>query len=128
MNIESLNNFKCDWTPGAEKCDQCIKFSRDCGPQLLPKNDRHGRDAISKRRIMQRILFLLRGGVNEDTIMEALNNIPIPPRQQPDHVANDPIVFPEPVEELTLSLPDIFSVDWNESSHFDSNLFPAIHF
>lgn len=88
----------------------CLNSGRDCGPRLLPKNDRYRRDAISKRRIMQRILFLLQVGVDEVTIMGALNSIPVPGSQQPDAVAH------VSMEESILFPSHDLSFEWNEPS------------
>lgn len=68
---------------------------------------------------MQCIQLLLQSGVNEVTIMEALNSIPVPTPQQPDTVAH--IFQPDSAEGLTDFLPDDLSFQWNESFLADSS-------
>ena len=62
---------------------------------------------------MQRILSLLQVGVDEVTIMEALNSIPVPVPRQPGAVAH--VVQPDPMEEPIYFPSDDLSFEWNES-------------
>jgi hypothetical protein len=59
---------------------------RECGTQILPRNDSHRREIASKKRIMQRVIELLQSNVSEDTIMKALNAIPRPTSEENVHV------------------------------------------
>jgi hypothetical protein len=68
---------------------------------------------------MQRIQLLLQSGVNEVTIMDALNSIPVPTPQQHDTVAH--VFPPDSAEGLADFLADDFPLEWNESFFADSS-------
>jgi hypothetical protein len=71
---------------------------------------------------MQHILFLLQQGVDEVTIMEVLNSIPVPGPQQPDAAAH--VVQPDSMEEPILLSSHDLSFEWTESSF---SIDPAYH-